>query len=132
MCTLIFTSRYTSINKSCWQSPEIIVLWICWFIYLRHTDSFLDIFLLLLAVVLSEHYEIQKSKTKLQEKTGTEKCVPSLLRSMSPFVISCHSTSPLTYFSSDLNRKLVKPTNVIILVRNSSGNFSQASLVNQT
>ena len=130
MCTLTFTSRYTCINKSCWQSPEIIVLWICWFIYLRHTDSFLDIFLLLLAVVLSEHYE--KSKTKLQEKMSTEKCVPSLLRSMSLFVISCHSTSPLTYFSSDLNRKLVKPTNVIILLRNSYGNFSQAPVVNQT
>ena len=52
-----------------------------WQLYLRFTGSLLDVFLLLHTVILSEPHEIQRSKSKVQEKLSQKhfKWMTSLL-----------------------------------------------------
>lgn len=45
----------TRINKPCWESGEIIILWSCWSSYLRGIGSRLKVFQLFFLVILLEH-----------------------------------------------------------------------------
>lgn len=108
MYAYTFTHRCTSMNKLCWQSGRIIMLWIWKFSYLKRANGVLDEWLssLLATIFYRNLMRHRGAKTDLQKKKTQEKFdwVTSLF--WPPFLLvtlfATFSLNPPTLFLSDV------------------------------